>query len=301
MSRIDAHLHVFAEESAPFPRQTDHPLSPERGETVEKLMSEMEPYGVEQAVLVQIGGTSIEHHAYLRHCVRTYPTRFRGIGLLPQDGNPADHMDRLADDGGIIGFRLSSMGGPADPAAPVDVGSLGALPIWRHAAEKDYVLWLYPGESDARCVPPLMREFPHVRVVFNHIMVCPGQGKFSWDGQDRPRVEVPMPPPTAAALEVPEDGPYPFPNAHVLISGQYAFSNEAWPYRDLAAWHERLLRSFGPERMMWATDFPWITTDPGYGRLVRLLDELLPSLTETERESVMGGTARRVLGFPQTV
>ena len=298
MTRIDAHLHVFAELSEEFPRQTEYPLSPERGETAEKLLAEMEPHGIEQAVLVQIGGTSIDHHAYLRHCLRGYPDRFLGIGLIPADAEPGEHMDRLAGDGGIIGFRLSAMGGPEEPAAAVEIDQLGAYPVWKRAAEKDYVLWLYPGERDARWVPHLMGEFPEVRAVFNHIMVCPGAGKFSFDDKGRPRVDVPMPPPTADDLGVPESAPYPYPNACVLVSGQYAFSREAWPYPDLAAWHQRLLTSFGADRLMWATDFPWITEDPGYGQLVDLVDELLPSLSEPERQAVMGGTAKRFLRFP---
>lgn len=297
MTRIDAHVHVFAELSSRFPRQTDPVLGPERGETAEKLLAEMEPFGIEQAVLVQIGGTSLKHHAYLQHCLRTYPTRFQGIGLIPAGGDAGEHMDRLAGDGGIIGFRLSSMGGSDDPAAPVEVGQLGAYPIWKRAAERDYVLWLYPGEGDAHLVPHLMREFPDVRVVFNHIMVCPGPGRFQWDGKGRPRVDVPMPPPTAAALGVPEEGAYPYPNACVLVSGQYAFSRQDWPYGDLADWHLRLLKSFGPDRMMWATDFPWITADPGYGRLFALLEELLPGLSDRDRQAVMGGTAKRFLRF----
>ena len=82
------------------------------------------------------------------------------------------------------------------------------------------------------------------------------------------------------------------------LSGQFACSTQPWRYRDLADWHRQLLRKFGAGRLMWASDFPWIVQDPGYGRLTTLLDELLPELTDAQRAQIMGGTAKRVLRFP---
>ena len=174
---LDAHLHVFARASAEFPRQVSDHLPAEREAPVEMFLQRMETHGIDGAVLVQIGGTSFEQHAYLLHCLRAHPDHFLGIGLVPPDCDRAgDHMDRLADasDGRIIGVRLGALGGPADPFEPVDVSQLPVYPIWQHAAQKDYVIWLYPKAVDAHVIPHLFEAFPQVRVVFNHQMVCPG-------------------------------------------------------------------------------------------------------------------------------
>jgi predicted TIM-barrel fold metal-dependent hydrolase len=306
---VDAHLHVFARPSAQFPRLVSDHLPAERQAPVEQLLAEMEQCGVERAVLVQTGGAQLEHHAYLRHCLKTYPGRFLGIGLIPADlPSVEEHMDRLAENGDIVGFRLSSLGGPADPLAPVEVRSFSTYPIWQHAARRDYVLWLYPRALDAHAVPFLLEAFPQVRVVFNHLMICPGEGRFRWDEKGRPRVEVPMPPLTRYSTlglkigRIPDNtrGLYPYENVCVHLSGQYAFSREDYPYRDLAEWHCNLRAVFGADRLMWASDFPWIVEDPGYGRLFRVLDELLPDLSGEERALIMGETARRFLRFPQS-
>jgi len=82
------------------------------------------------------------------------------------------------------------------------------------------------------------------------------------------------------------------------LAGQYAFSKQPYPYPDLADWHRRLLQTFGADRLMWASDFPWILSDPGYGPLTRVVDALLPDLTARERADIMGGTAKRFLRFP---
>ena len=175
MVRIDAHLHVFAKASDPFPRTATDLAPGAREESVEKFLNCMEKHAIDQAMLVQLGGAQIGEHAYLQHCLKTYPDRFLGIGLIPSDcPDPKAHMDRLAEGGGIVGFRLGTLGGPRDPFAPVDVRTLESYPIWRHAAERDYVLWLYLRAADAHLTAYLVEAFPQVRVVFNHLGICPG-------------------------------------------------------------------------------------------------------------------------------
>ena len=306
--KIDAHLHVFAKASTEFPRQVSDHLPAEREAPVELFLERMQTHGIDGAVLVQIGGTSFEHHAYLLRCLREYPDRFLGIGLVPPDcDDPGAHIDRLADasDGRIIGMRLGTLGGPADPFEAVDVRGLPIHRIWEHAAKKDYVIWLYPRAVDAHVVPHLFEAFPQVRVVFNHLMVCPGP-KFWWDDKGRPQADVPMPPETrysTMGLKIGRilnntRGHYPYPNVCVMLSGHYAFSKQPYPYADLDGWQQSLLMVFGCERLMWASDFPWIDTDPGYGELVALPGHTFPDLSSEERTQLMGRTAARFLRFP---
>lgn len=305
MLRIDAHAQVFARLSREFPRRAGDRLPADRQEPVEKLLEAMAESRVDRAVLVQTGGRALEHHAYLRHCLRRYPGRFLGIGGIPAGGvsprEQNDHMDRLAADGDVIGFRLSSLGGPADPLAAMDVRTFATYPIWKHAAGKDYVLWLCPHAVDAHTVPFLIDAFPEVRVVFNHMLACPGAGSTGTDGKGRPRVRLSQFPPLTRYSTM---GLHQYGNANVLLSGQYAFSNEEWPYRDLTEWHERLhapatrIQGFGAGRLMWGSDFPWIAEDPGYDRMARVVGELLPGLSQEELSAIMGGTAGRLLKFP---
>ena len=305
---IDAHLHVFAKASAEFPREVSDHLPEQREAPVERLLERMETHGVDGAVLVQIGGTSIEQHAYLLHALRQHPDRFLGIGLVPSDcADPGGHLDRLAEasDGRIIGVRIGNLGGPADPFEPVDVSRLPVTTIWEHAAKKDYVIWLYPRAVDAHVVPHLFEAFPQVRVVFNHLMVCPGP-RFWWDDKGRPQADVPMPPETrysTMGLKIGRilnntRGHYPYPNVCVHLSGHYAFSRQSYPYGDLDGWQQSLRMVFGCERLMWATDFPWIDVDPGYGKLASLPRETFPDLTVEENGNLMGRTAAQFLRFP---
>ena len=294
MVKIDCHLHVFAKQSAEFPREAS-PLYPaDREETVEQLLGEMEANGIDQAILTQTGGAELEHHNYVRRCLDTYPDRFLGIGLIPADcEQPEEHMDRVAGGGQFIGFRLGALGGPRDPLTPMDVRDYGSYRIWKHAAEQDYVMWLYPRAADIYATAYLIDAFPQVRVVLNHLGICPGEGQFSLDEYGRPHVEGT----NQHWIMHNTHRLSRYENVAMMWSGHYAFSKEPYPYRDLAGNAGWLVGAF-PGRLMWATDFPWIRVEPGYGKIVKLLDELVPDVSEENYDAIMGGTAKRILRFP---
>ena len=54
------------------------------------------------------------------------------------------------------------------------------------------------------------------------------------------------------------------PNVYVHLSGQYAFTQDPYPHPDLQSTVDAIYGMFGPERMMWASDYPWISVEPGY-------------------------------------
>tara|TARA_B100000686_G_C16629575_1_gene883896 strand:+ start:140 stop:1033 length:894 start_codon:yes stop_codon:yes gene_type:complete len=291
--KIDCHLHVFAKPSDEFPREVSASCPEDREETAERLLGEMEANNIDQAILTQMGGAEFEHHNYVRHCVDTYPDRFQGIGLIPGNcENPAEHMDRVAGDGQFIGFRLGSLGGPRDPLTPMDVRDYETYRIWEHAAERDYVMWLYLKHIDIYAAAYLIEAFPQVRVVFNHLGVSPGDGTFSWDKYRRPHVTNPN-------LYFLMHSVYRlsrYENVSMMFSGHYAFSDEEWPWRDFAQNAQWLVEAFRG-RLMWASDFPWIYVEPGYDKMVGLLKELVPNVSDEDHASIMGGAAKRILRF----
>lgn len=297
MQIVDSHAQVFARASAEFPRETDQFLAADREEPVELLLDCMESSGVDQAVLVQLGGTAIEHHAYLLRCLRSYPDRFRGIALLPKQlDQPERHMDSLADSTGIIGFKLALIGGPYDPFVRPDVRQFAAFRIWQHAANRDYVLWLELPAVEAHLVPYLLEAFPQVRVVFTQLGIFTGKNRLSWDRKGRPRIKTPQP--CSEHLIHTTRRLTKYENVMVQLSAQYRFSNEEYPYRDYVGCHQALHRIYGSKRLMWATDYPWTRTDPGYKSVLPIVRDLLPDLSEQEHQEIMGGTARSFLRLP---
>jgi len=297
MGKIDALAHVFLKPSNEFPRDVSQGLPEDREAPAELLLEQMAASDVDQAVLVQAGGAQFEHHAYMLKCLADHPGQFRGIGQIPDDvANVKDHMNRLADAGDVIGFQLERFGGPLDPLSPMNPAEWKMYAAWEHAAEKDFVLYLYPEAAQVHMVPFLLAAFPQVRVVFKHMMVCPGKGRVTWKG-GQPHIEVQKPSVTRhTTAEF-----YQFENVYSIMSGAYAISDESYPYEDLKGWHApaSFVERYGSDHTLWGSDFPFMLKDPGYGKTAELIATMMPDILERDLQNVMGAAARRILRFKE--
>ena len=61
----------------------------------------------------------------------------------------------------------------------------------------------------------------------------------------------------------------------------------------LVPYYEVVLEAFGPERLMFGSDWPPCTVSSSYGAVVQAARELTAGLSPEERAAVLGGTARR--------
>ena len=288
MQKVDAHVHIFAPLSQAFPREVS-PLAPAgRAATVEHLLREMDAAGVERAVLIQMGGFQIAHHRYVAQAVRRWPDRLAAVGLVDvHDADSPARLSKLYEATGIAGIRL--MGTLGDPGA-ARAEDLAACGLFQRADELGLNVNLYCRSDQLPHIERLVRAFPGVRVSLDHLGICPSTS-FVPDRWGRPRFdEEPIPPPTyPRVLDLAR-----YPNVYVKVSGEYAFSREAYPYRDLRPLVEQVYRAYGAGRMMWGTDFPWIGEEPGYRRQMALLDHHLPLLSAGEKAQIMGGNALEV-------
>ena len=106
---------------------------------------------------------------------------------------------------------------------------------------------------------------------------------------------MPSPPP---GLEVVEALAAKHSSVHASTSrGHYAFSGAAYPYRDLQETTDRIYAAFGADRMLMASDWPWIRDEPGYPETLGVVDQLLGGITPTERDMIRGGTAMSLFNF----
>jgi predicted TIM-barrel fold metal-dependent hydrolase len=199
------------------------------------------------------------------------------------------NLRRRVEKMGIQGLRLFSLGDPeADPESePI-------FPVLAAMAELGVKLWFYGEEAQVRLLDRILDLLPELVVVINHLGFCPSiWDEMRVDEHGRPRFEVALPPDSLATVE----GLSRHPNVYVHMSGQYAFSQVPYPYEDLIGVTERIHRAFGAGRMMWASDYPWIAVETGYGDTLALVDHQLPGITADERAAIRGGTAARLFRF----
>lgn len=267
---VDAHTHVYAPVSARFPRDT-HELFPAEAEAqAEALLAEMDRAGVDGAVIVPLS----EHDEYVADVLERYPGRFAAIGVA----SPVPDVEgyrRRREASGLQGLRMYGL-------APE------SMPLLAELASSGGKLWFYGGRSHMELLVKALEDLPELIVVLNHLGFWPGEMKA--DAHGRPWFTGGY---GSENLEFVADLAR-FPTVHVLLSGFYAFTQEPPPYRDLLPVTAALIEAYGADRLLAATDFPWIVAEPGYRETLDALDVQLAPLDGAGRAAVRGGNAERL-------
>lgn len=84
------------------------------------------------------------------------------------------------------------------------------------------------------------------------------------------------------------------PNTLCKLSGLVTEAAPDWTLETLRPAVDHLLACFGPDRLIWGSDWPVLTLRASYGRWHETAERLLAGLGETARVAIMGENARRV-------
>ena len=85
------------------------------------------------------------------------------------------------------------------------------------------------------------------------------------------------------------------PNVTCKLSGAHTSPIRAG---DLRPYYETVLAAFGPDRLMFGSDWPVSTLAATYGQICDLYQELAAQLSRAEQEAIFDRTARRVYRLP---
>jgi L-fuconolactonase len=283
---IDAHVHVFRPATV-FPRGVDQLAPADRDAPVEDLLELMARNGVDAAVLVPLDA----HDDYVATVLAEHPETFAAIAVATSaelragDARGVESLRSRRERFGFHGLRAQWLGEPGYP-----VTESPALPILRYLAEQGLLLWTYLPPDQLPLLPEVVRELPELRVVLNHLGFCPHD---MWiDEHRRPRFDDPFPESTVQqVLRLSEAD-----SVYLMVSGQYALSTQEPPYPDLFQVTRRFAESYGTQRLLWASDYPWTRDVPGYRALLDVVPAALPELDPDGLDRVLGGTARTL--FP---
>jgi L-fucono-1,5-lactonase len=80
------------------------------------------------------------------------------------------------------------------------------------------------------------------------------------------------------------------PNVFAKVSGLDTGADD-WTAADVAPYIDRALELFGPERLMFGSDWPVANLRGGYGKVWRQTNLALARLSPDERDWILGGTA----------
>lgn len=82
-------------------------------------------------------------------------------------------------------------------------------------------------------------------------------------------------------------------NAYCKMSGLVTEAKPDWSIDDLRPYVDHLLNTFGPDRLLWGSDWPVLNLTGDYARWVEVTDQLLSDLSDADRSAILGGNATR--------
>ena len=238
-------------------------------EPVESLLYHMGASGVDKAVLIQHAG--ITDNTYLVESLQKHPGRFAAAMLVEpeDDGTRIRHWAAQ----GMGGIRLpsTSRARAADPLAH-----------WRTAAALDLVV-------SAPCTPAallgpefteVVDTFPDLRIVIEHLG---GVGRDAAPPYDEFKRMLGLAERPGLTIKLPGFGefcPVPLPDGYPPLA-------------------RMAVEAFGPQRVMWGSDFPPVSSREGYAASLEVPRQYFSDLSADEQAALFGGTALAVWGFPQ--
>ncbi|WP_405720203.1 amidohydrolase family protein [Streptomyces sp. NBC_01537] len=90
------------------------------------------------------------------------------------------------------------------------------------------------------------------------------------------------------------------PNAYCKLSGMVTEADwHSWQPAGLAPYADAVLDAFGPDRLMFGSDWPVCRLAASYAEVVDTARVLTSGLTPAEQREVFSGTATRVYGLPE--
>jgi len=270
---IDAHVHVWSPDTQRYPisgRFQKSDMQPPSF-TAKQLFAHCRPVGVERIVLIQMSFYQYDH-TYMLEVMQAHPGVFSGVALIDfRDEQVLQRVAELAQHG-VRGFRLHSQG---DAATWVD--DAGMAKLWRRAAELGLAICPLINPSDIPVVDALCQKFPQTTVVVDHFARIGISGTIESADLD-----------VLCALAR-------HPQTHVKTSAFYALGKKRSPYDDLLPMIRRVLDSFGPERLMWASDCPFqVEQGHTYADSINLIRERCDFLSAEDKQWMLRGTAEKV-------
>mmetsp|Transcript_36638 Transcript_36638/g.93659 ORF Transcript_36638/g.93659 Transcript_36638/m.93659 type:complete len:354 (+) Transcript_36638:95-1156(+) len=280
--KIDSHLHVWADvdQAAEFPFPGGEP--PYAG-SAELLIDSMKEPGVHGALIVQPANHKFDH-SYVTSAMAAHPGRFVGCLLAdPTDGGGGvAELERLVAEEGYRAARFNPYLWPEGRGMADEVG----MAMYKRAGELGVPVGIMTFKGLLNHIDDIRQlcdASPQTTLMMDHFGFC--------------KCATPDSEEWKALLDLAK-----YPQVYIKTSAFFRVSADPYPYMDSRPMLRRLVDTFGPERLLWGTDFPWITAECGYTKAWSLLadgDAMAggePLLSAEEQRMIMGGNLARL--FP---
>lgn len=268
---VDPHVHVWKRDPKyPWAKETTNP--PSSDATPEMLLDLMKANGVAKTVIVQVIHYRWDN-SYLADVLKQYPSYFQGIARVnPESPAAPDDLSRLIEQQKFRGVRIS----PAANAAGDWISGPLMPPLWKRCDALKVPLLVLTAITRIPEVTKLIDQFPGLTVVIDHMADCP------LDRPDQLKWLITL---------------SRYPKVFVKISHTWSLSKQPYPYADTYEQVKKLYDAFGPQRLMWGTDWPLVENHCGYAKALSLVRDEMKFLNEEDKSWILSKTVERVWPF----
>ena len=265
---IDSHLHVWSNGEHPFILEQNP--APELAHCqAESLFNEMNSANIGGALIVQ----PINHkydHSYLSSVLKDekYQGRFKGMCLLDPEADD-DYLPTLKSQG-FQGVRFNPYLFPNNELMSEKRG----MKLFKQAGDLNMPVGImcFKGlNKHYEDICKLLNECPNTKIIIDHWGFILQDGAYVEESWDQLL--------SLATLSS---------NIYVKLSAPFRNSIQGWPYtNDLSERFLKLINTFGANRLMIGSDYPFTLTmqESGYSPLCGL-DKILTDESEGEREMI---------------
>lgn len=271
---IDAHVHVWTDDIQAFPLAPDftkEQMQPARF-TPSDLFQHCRPHGVSKIVLIQMNFYTFDNR-YMLDVMEQNPGVFSGVAIIDETKSDAVKQMAALKQRGVRGFRLY-----ADRANVTKWKSSDSMrQMWKAAADLDLAMCLLANPDALPDILVFSREYPKTRVVIDHF------ARIGIDGMIRESDLNNL-----IAFSDRDE-------SYIKTSAFYALGSKKAPYEDLGPMIQKLVKTFGSERLMWASDCPFqVESGHTYGASLELIRDRLAFLSADDKSNLLKNTAAKV-------
>lgn len=264
---VEWNTHMFSSDLKRFPlhRQAVYKrdVSKDPADPLSDYLKRLDGAGVDRAVIVQPEPYG-DDHALVRDCLNRETKRLKGTSLFyPRDSDaPRKLKELVRQEPRIVSTRFHAHRGKENYLN--SFADAGVRALWKQAVDLGLVIELHIGPNYAGQVAEAIRAFPGCKVLIDHLAE-PHLGS---------SVEF------AQVLDLAQ-----LPNVYMKLSGLGHFATDAPYYESALPLTRRVIREFGPDRLVWGSLPP------------EIVDKHMVGYSEADRAKVKGGNLCQLLNW----
>jgi acetylornithine deacetylase/succinyl-diaminopimelate desuccinylase-like protein/predicted TIM-barrel fold metal-dependent hydrolase len=245
--------------------------------------------GIEAALVVGFEGMQSPqqdwakgNNEFIATAAKTHPWIAPVAFARPSELTSKDDVESLVDRG-FVGVSLYVF-------SPEDAAEIAAVPntVWATFARHHLLVSVNSKGASWKCWDGVLATHPDLRVLVSHLgLPDPASDGIVGESADLAEAASRL----ASVLPLAQ-----YPGVHVKLSGFYAIAlpEEEHPHLNVHPLIRALLTAFGPDRLLWGSDFPPVLDHSTVSQTVSMFKHM-PWLPDDDRRNILGRNLLRLI------